>query len=159
MARGAAKEFDFEKFRLRRFVDRLIDANLVEIRNEAVPLTGLSPIIEASDKAVLFRRAGPQGLEIVANAGAGRPQLETAQPRGELGLGGQDQHGHARATLPRLQHLIAVSLGQPHVEDHEVEAPAEQVLETLGLRTAPSATSPERDEVISRPGFAVPGRE
>ena len=39
-------EFDFEKFRLRRFVERLIDLDEVEIHDEAVPLTGLSTIIE-----------------------------------------------------------------------------------------------------------------
>lgn len=69
---------DFEKFRLRRFVERLIDIGEVEIHDEPVPLTGLSAIIEATPKAVLFRKAGPQRLELIAKAGAGRKRLIAA---------------------------------------------------------------------------------
>ena len=60
----AATEVDFEKYRLRNFVDRLIELDEVEIHDEKVPLTGLSPIIEATPKAVLFKQAGPERLEI-----------------------------------------------------------------------------------------------
>jgi len=57
---------DFEKFRLRRFIDRLIELGEVEIHDEPVPLAGLSAIIEASPKATLFKKAGPERLELVA---------------------------------------------------------------------------------------------
>ena len=53
------REFDFEKFRLRQFVDRLIDFDEVEIRADPTPLTVLSEIIENTQKAVLFKQAGP----------------------------------------------------------------------------------------------------
>ena len=43
-------EFDFEKFRLRRFVERLNEMGEVETHDEPVPLTWLSMIIEKSDK-------------------------------------------------------------------------------------------------------------
>ena len=75
MSVGTTLEPDFEKFRLRRFVDRLIEIDEVEIHDEPVPLTGLSPIIEATPKAVLFRKAGPQQVELVAKAAAGRRRL------------------------------------------------------------------------------------
>src|SRR5262245_14831093 len=42
----AVSDIDMEKFRLRRFVDRLIDLDDVEVHPEPVPLTGLSTIVE-----------------------------------------------------------------------------------------------------------------
>jgi 2,5-furandicarboxylate decarboxylase 1 len=74
---GAAK-IDFEKFRLRRFVERLIDLGEVEVHDEPVPLTGLSPIIEATDKAVLFRNAGPERIEMVAKTAGNYRRLAAA---------------------------------------------------------------------------------
>ena len=44
--------FDFEKFRLRTFVDRLIELDEVEIRDEPVPLTALSAIIEKAPSPI-----------------------------------------------------------------------------------------------------------
>src|SRR5262249_59747319 len=46
-----ATNMDLDKFRLRRFVKRLIDLGEVEIHDEPVPLTRLSEIIESTDKA------------------------------------------------------------------------------------------------------------
>ena len=71
-------EFDFSKFRLRNFVDRLIELDEVEIHDEAVPLTGLSAIIETTPKAVLFKNAGPEQVEMVAKAAAGRTRIAAA---------------------------------------------------------------------------------
>jgi UbiD family decarboxylase len=73
------RECDFEKFRLRRFVDKLISLGEVEMRGEPVPLTGMSAIIENSGpKAVLFRQAGPERLEVAAKVGASRSRLIAA---------------------------------------------------------------------------------
>ncbi len=72
------KEFDFEKFRLRKFVDKLIDLDEVEIREENVPLVHLSSIIENTSKAVLFKSAGPERVEMIAKAAAGRKRLIAA---------------------------------------------------------------------------------
>jgi 2,5-furandicarboxylate decarboxylase 1 len=69
---------DTEKFRLRRLVERLVELGEVEIRDEPVPLTRLSPIIEATDKAVLFRRAGPEEFEIAAKTAGNRRRLAAA---------------------------------------------------------------------------------
>ena len=71
-------EFDFEKYRLRRFVDKLIEMGEVEIHDEPVALTGLAPIIEQTRKAVLFRQAGPERFEMIAKAMAGRKRLLAA---------------------------------------------------------------------------------
>ena len=69
---------DFDRFRLRRLVERLIDLGEVEIHDEPVAMSALSPIIEATDKAVLFRQAGPERLELAAAVGATKKRLAAA---------------------------------------------------------------------------------
>jgi UbiD family decarboxylase len=71
-------EFDLDKFRLRRFVDQLIDMGEVEIHDEPVALTSLGEMIEGTDKAVLFRKAGPERLEVVAKTAGNRKRLAAA---------------------------------------------------------------------------------
>ncbi len=75
---SVAAETDFEKFRLRNFVDRLIELDEVEIHDEPVPLTGLSAIIQATPKAVLFKKAGPEQVEMIAKAAASRKRIAAA---------------------------------------------------------------------------------
>jgi len=74
---GSAK-IDLDKYRLRRFVDRLIDMGDVEVHDEPVPLTALGSMIERTPKAVLFRQAGPEKAEIVAKTAASRNRLIAA---------------------------------------------------------------------------------
>ena len=73
-----ASKIDLEKFRLRTFVDRLIDMGEVEIHDEPVPLTGVGAIIERTEKAVLFKSAGPEKAEMVAKTAASRKRLIAA---------------------------------------------------------------------------------
>jgi 2,5-furandicarboxylate decarboxylase 1 len=73
-----ANEPDFERFRLRGLIDRLVALDAVEIHEEPVALADLSGIIEASEKAVLFRRAGPQQTELVAGVMGSRARLAAA---------------------------------------------------------------------------------
>src|SRR5579864_7163419 len=74
----AASNLDFDKYRLRNFVDRLIELGEVEIHDRPVPLTDLSAIIEATDKAVLFKKAGPEQVELVAKTAGNRKRLAAA---------------------------------------------------------------------------------
>ena len=69
---------DLDKYRLRRFVDRLIDMGDVEIHDEPVALTALGSIIERTEKAVLFKKAGPEQAEIVAKTAGSRKRLLAA---------------------------------------------------------------------------------
>ena len=71
-------KIDFDKFRLRTFVDRLIEIDEVEIRDDPVALTGLSEIIESTPKAVLFKQAGPERLELVSKLAASRARIVAA---------------------------------------------------------------------------------
>jgi 2,5-furandicarboxylate decarboxylase 1 len=76
--RNAPSDIDFDKYRLRDFVERLIDMGEMEIHDRPVPLTGLSPIIEGTEKAVLFKKAGPEQVEIVAKTAGNRKRIAAA---------------------------------------------------------------------------------
>lgn len=69
---------DANKFRLRSFVEKLIELGEVEIHEEPVPLSDLSRIIEATPKATLFRKAGPEEAELVAAVCGARSRLAAA---------------------------------------------------------------------------------
>src|SRR5215469_6238811 len=74
----SSRNVDLDKYRLRRFVERLVDMGEVEIHDEPVPLTGLSAIIERTEKALLFKKAGPDQVEIVAKTAGSRRRLAAA---------------------------------------------------------------------------------
>ena len=71
-------EFDYEKYRLRQFVNEIIRLGEVEIKEDPVSLTDLSAIIEGTEKAVLFKDAGPDRLEMIAKACASRARILAA---------------------------------------------------------------------------------
>ena len=79
----ANTNLNFDKYRLRRFVDRLIELGEVDVHHEAVPLTELSHIIEHTDKAVLFKKAGPERVEMVAKTAGNRKRIAAAFETGE----------------------------------------------------------------------------
>ena len=114
------REFDFDKFRLRRFVERLIEIDEVEIHDEPVPLTGLSPIIEATPKAVLFRKAGPKQLELVAKASAGRRRLIAAFDSSE-----EEIYDEFYRRMANPQEVVEVPSGEAPV--HAVQIVGEDV--------------------------------
>src|SRR5580693_3084328 len=75
---NAPSAIDFDKYRLRSFVEHLIDLGEVEVHDRPVPLTGLSPIIEGTGKAVLFKKAGPEQVELVAKTAGNRKRIAAA---------------------------------------------------------------------------------
>jgi len=102
-----------EKYRLRRFVERLIDMGEVEIHDEPVPLTGLGAIIERTEKAVLFKNAGPERAEIVAKTAASRKRSD------------RRIRNHRRKTLRRYFKRLANP--KPVVEIPSGDAPVHTV--------------------------------
>src|SRR5882672_541847 len=111
----AASKMDLEKYRLRRFVKRLIDLGEVEIHDEPVPLTGLSALIEGTEKALLFRKAGPERLEIVAKTAGNRKRLALAFETSEDKL--YDEY-FRRLASP--QPLVEVPSGDAPVHDIKI---------------------------------------
>jgi 2,5-furandicarboxylate decarboxylase 1 len=74
----ATSGIDFNKYRLRSFVQRLVELGEVEVYDKPVSLTALSPIIERSEKALLFKKAGPEQVELAAKTAGNRKRLATA---------------------------------------------------------------------------------
>lgn len=126
--------FDFEKFRLRRFVEKLIAMGEVEIRDEAVALAGLSAIIEATPKATLFRNAGPQRLEIAGAVVGSRRRFASA-----FGVDERAITGEVMRRLGNPQQAVEVPSG---------DAPVQQVVVTgadIDLTKLPFHLQHERD--------------
>jgi UbiD family decarboxylase len=69
---------DFDKFRLRRFVERLDAMGEVETSDEAIALGALATAVEASTKVALFRNVGPERFEIVSGISSSRRRLAAA---------------------------------------------------------------------------------
>src|SRR3979411_3361225 len=62
---------DFDRYRLRRFVESL-GADELEIRAEATELGDIAAALESNPRAVLFRAAGPEAQELVGNVHGSR---------------------------------------------------------------------------------------
>jgi len=88
---------------LRKFVDRLIDLGEVKIHDEPVPLTELSAIIEGTDKAVLFKKAGPERVELVAKTAGNRKRIATERAR--LEAAENARRDAAQTVADRLQQV------------------------------------------------------
>ncbi len=109
---------DLEKYRLRRFANRLIDMGEVEVHDHPVPLTALSEIIEGSHRAHLFRKAGPQQVELVAKTAGSRKRLAAAFATTERDL--------------YTEYFSRLANPQPVIEIASDEAPVHEVVVTGG---------------------------
>jgi UbiD family decarboxylase len=110
------RDLDLDRFRLRRLVEQLTELGEVEVHDEPVALADVSALIEASDKAVLFRKAGPQELELVAGVMGSRRRLAIA-----LGVSEAD-------SLSEYERRLASP--QRHFEVPSSEAPVHEVVLT-----------------------------
>jgi len=68
---------DFERFRLRRFVDGLPESEL-ETRSEPTDLADVAQALEGNARAVRFRAVGPERQELVGNVCGARSRLALA---------------------------------------------------------------------------------
>jgi UbiD family decarboxylase len=69
---------DFERFRLRRFLEELAAAGEVEIREQPAELADIAGVLTGNAKAVWFKKAGPEQAELVGNVDADRGRLARA---------------------------------------------------------------------------------
>ncbi len=74
---GTRAGLDLDRFRLRNFVENLGSDHL-EIHEEPVALADMAAIMQANPKAVLFRKAGPEGHEVVGNVMGSRERAAMA---------------------------------------------------------------------------------
>lgn len=74
----SAKGIDFEKFRVRRFAERLVEIGEADVYREPVDLNALSSIIEKDGRAKIFRAVGPERVEMVSGLAGSRRRLAEA---------------------------------------------------------------------------------
>ena len=67
-----------DKFRLRRFVEKLDAMGEVETHEAQTNLSDIAVIIENSPKVVWFKNVGPEMLELVANVNGSQKRLAVA---------------------------------------------------------------------------------
>jgi len=74
----AHDQVDFERFRLRRLVERLGQEGELETIAEPIDLIDLASHLDGNPKAVWFRKAGPEKAELVGNVMGSRRRLALA---------------------------------------------------------------------------------
>jgi len=105
---------DTERFRLRNFVDKLVEAGECEVHNAPIDLVDVGGVLDGNPRAVLFKAAGPEKAELVGNVMASRRRIAAALDTDERGL---------LATLAaRLNRL------HPPVKVTSQQAPVQQVV-------------------------------
>jgi UbiD family decarboxylase len=107
---------DTERFRLRRFVETLIEADECDVRAKPADLIDLAASFDCNSKAVLFRAAGPERAEVVGNVMGSRKRLALALGTDAKGFPVKLRHG--------IDHPIAP------VEISQAEAPVQEIVLT-----------------------------
>lgn len=107
---------DTERFRLRNFVERLIQSDEMDVINEHRSLADLASDWNGNPKAVYFRDAGPGHEEHIANLMAGRERMGMAFDTDSAGL--------LQAVMKRI------ATPQPVIEIDQENAPVQEVVWT-----------------------------
>src|ERR1700685_4221205 len=105
---------DTERFRLRNFVDKLVDLGECEVRKEPTDLVDVAAHLDDNPRAVLFKAAGPEKAELVGNVMGSRKRRACALDTDERGL--------LATLIQRLNRL------QPPIRVSSQQAPVQQVV-------------------------------
>jgi UbiD family decarboxylase len=122
----STRNVDLDKFRLRRFVEKLVAIGEIEVHEEAVSLGDLSAVIETSPKAKWFKRVGAEQYEMVSAVSGSRARLAAAF--------GTDPRNVIHEYMRRMNDP------QPVVEVSSAEAPVHQIVlkgDDIDLATLP----------------------
>src|SRR5262245_48657745 len=77
---------DTERFRLRGFVDRLVQLGECEIHDKPIDLVDVAGVLEGNSKATWFKSVGPEKAEVIGNVMGSRKRLAIALDTDEAGL-------------------------------------------------------------------------
>src|SRR5262245_9932685 len=105
---------DTERFRLRRFVERLVQLGECEVHDQPIDLVDVAAVLEGNPRATYFKAVGPERAELIGNVMGSRKRLAMALGTDEAGL------------LPELMKRLA----KPHkpVTVAAKDAPVQQVV-------------------------------
>jgi 2,5-furandicarboxylate decarboxylase 1 len=102
---------DTERFRLRNFVEKLVEIGECDVHEAPIDLVDVGRILDGNPRAVWFKAAGPEKAELVGNIMASRRRLAHALDTDERGL-----LATLSARLNRLQPPVKVSSQQAPVQ-------------------------------------------
>jgi UbiD family decarboxylase len=105
---------DTERFRLRNFVDRLVQLGECKVHDKPIDLLGVAAVLDGDPKATLFKAAGPEKAELVGNVMGSRKRLALALDTDERGL------------LSTLQQRLTKPM--PPIRVNSQQAPVQQVV-------------------------------
>jgi 2,5-furandicarboxylate decarboxylase 1 len=69
---------DFDRFRLRTFLETLREAGQLEVHDGPFDLVNIAAVLEGNALAVLFQKVGPEGWDLAGNVAASRKRLALA---------------------------------------------------------------------------------
>jgi 2,5-furandicarboxylate decarboxylase 1 len=107
---------DTEKFRLRHFVESLVQQGECAVHDEPIDLVDVAAVLDCNPNAVWFRAVGPEKTELVGNVMGARRRLAAAL--------GTDETAFPAVLRERLRHPLAP------VEVLSSEAPVHDVVLT-----------------------------
>jgi UbiD family decarboxylase len=106
-------QFDTEKFRLRRFVETLVQQDECIVHDAPIDLIDVASVLDGNPKAVWFRAVGPEKMELVGNVMGSRSRLAAAL--------GTDTAGFPKALRERLEKPQApIEVPSAHAPVHEI---------------------------------------
>jgi UbiD family decarboxylase len=117
---------DNEKFRLRHFVEKLVQQGECVVHDDPIDLIDVATVLDCNPRAVWFRAVGPERTELVGNVMGTRRRLAAALDT--------DEPGFPAALRERLRHPVAP------IEVPSAQAPVHEVVltgEDADLTTLP----------------------
>ena len=105
---------DTERFRLRRFVERLVQLGECDIHDKPIDLVDVAAVLDGNPRAVWFKAVGPEKAELIGNVMASRKRLALSLDTDEPGL------------MPELAKRLATPVKPVKVEAKD--APVQQVV-------------------------------
>src|ERR1700742_3915074 len=77
---------DTERFRLRRFIERLVQLGECEVHDKTIDLIDVGAVLDGNPKATWFKSVGPEKAELIGNVMGSRKRLALALDTDETGL-------------------------------------------------------------------------
>src|SRR3569833_53257 len=77
---------DTERFRLRRYVERLVQLGECEVHDQPIDLIDVGAVLDGNPKATWFKAVGPEKAELIGNVMGSRRRLALALDTDEAGL-------------------------------------------------------------------------
>jgi 2,5-furandicarboxylate decarboxylase 1 len=103
---------DFDRFRLRKFIEDLKQSEELDIHEEQVDLVAVAAILHGNKKAVWFKKVGPEGSELVGNVAASRTRLARA-----FGVAPEDLSKELLRRLQNPPQIVEVARGEAPVQE------------------------------------------